>query len=405
MVGRALVLLAAVILLLTGSPGPGTASGKITGPQNDVFFLYQPGFPASETANFGKTGTVHVTADAAVLLDADTGQVLYAKNPHQRRPIASTTKIMTALLAIECGDLDDMVRVSPRAAGVEGSSIYLGAGEKLTLEELVYGALMHSGNDACVAIAEHIAPREDIFVQWMNRRAVMLGLKNSTFMNTNGLPHKDHLSTAYDLAVIARKALQNPVFNHIVSTRNHVIKGPGGQRHLSNTNQMLWGYKGADGVKTGTTSAAGRCLVSSASRDGRRQIAVVLHSDDRYGDSVRLLDYGFAGFKNEAVAVKGDPAAYIKVRDGVESQVSAGCARDVVVTVPVGGDSGVEKIVKKETEITAPVMPGQVTGSLLVLVNGEPAAGADLTANKGVDRLPAYRLVYDRIKKRLLDRL
>ena len=399
MVGRSLVLLAALIFSLTGSPGPGAASGKMTGLQNDVFFLYQPGFPAAETANFGKAGTVYVTADAAVLLDADTGQVLYAKNPHQRRPIASTTKIMTALLAIECGDLDHMVRVSPRAVGVEGSSIYLGAGEKLTLEELVYGALMHSGNDACVAIAEHIAPREDIFVQWMNRRAVMLGLKNTTFMNTNGLPHKDHLSTAYDLAVIAGRALQNPVFSHIVSTRNHVIKGPGGQRRLSNTNQMLWGYKGADGVKTGTTSAAGQCLVSSASRDGRRQIAVVLHSDDRYGDSARLLDYGFACFKNEAVAQKGDHAAYVKVRDGVEGRVSAGCARDVVVTVPVGGDGGVEKIIKKETEIKAPVMPGQVTGSLLVLVNGEPAAAADLIANKGVDRLPVYGLLYQRIKK------
>lgn len=399
MVFKSLVLLAALIISLTGSPGSGWASGKAPGLQNDVFFLYEPGFPASEAANFGKPSTMHVTADAAVLLDAGTGQVLYAKNPHQRRPIASTTKIMTALLAIECGELNKVVRVSPRAAGVEGSSIYLGAGERLTLEELVYGALMHSGNDACVAISEHIAPREDIFVQWMNRRAVMLGLKNTTFMNTNGLPHKDHLSTAYDLAVIAGRALQNPVFSKIVSTRNHVIKGPGGQRHLSNTNQMLWGYQGADGVKTGTTGAAGKCLVSSASRDGRRQIAVVLHSDDRYGDSRRLLDYGFACFKNEAVARKGEHFTYIKVRDGIESRVSAGCDRDVLVTVPVDGDKGMEKIVNKENEIAAPVMPGQVTGSLLVLVNGEPAAAAGLTVINGVDKLPAYRLLYRNVKK------
>jgi D-alanyl-D-alanine carboxypeptidase (penicillin-binding protein 5/6) len=389
-----------LFLWFTGAAVSEAATGKLPGVENDVFYQYEPGFPASVAANNGKNSTVGITADAAVLMDADTGQLLYAKNPHRRMPIASTTKIMTALLAIECGNLGSPVMVSSRAAGVEGSSIYLRAGESLVLEELVYGALMHSGNDACVAIAEHVASREDIFVQWMNLRAGLLGLKNTTFMNTNGLPHKDHLSSAFDLAVIARSALHNPVFKKIVSTKYHEIKGPGGKRHLSNTNQLLWGYQGADGVKTGTTNAAGKCLVSSASRDGRRLIAVVLHSADRYGDSTRLLDHGFNGFKNELVVQRASPMAFVKVSNGVAGLVPAGCTRDIVVAVPVGGEGHVERIVKKEAVVTAPVAPGQVLGSLLVLVNGEPVAGSDLTAVAGVEKLSTLRRMYGDMKER-----
>lgn len=215
------------ILTLSAALGGGAAHGQETGFQNDVFLVYDPGRPAFPAGAFNNGG-VALTADAAVVMDADTGQVLYAKNACQPRPFASTTKIMTALLAIECGNLKDMVTVSPRAAGVEGSSIYLRAGEKLLLEELVYGALMNSGNDACVAIAEHVAGSEDIFVRWMNCKARQLGLKNTHFSNTNGLPHKEHLSSAHDLAVLTRHALKNPVFSRIVAGKKHVISGPRG---------------------------------------------------------------------------------------------------------------------------------------------------------------------------------
>ncbi|MFZ5633124.1 MAG: D-alanyl-D-alanine carboxypeptidase family protein [Bacillota bacterium] len=365
--------------------------------QDDVFFLYEPGLPAFPAGNFNKSGLVTVTADAAVVMDADTGQVLYAKNPHQPRPIASTTKIMTALLAIECGDLKGVVTVSPRAAGVEGSSIYLRAGERLSLEELLYGALMHSGNDACVAIAEYIAGREEIFVDWMNYKARLLGLKHTHFSNTNGLPHKEHLSSAYDLATITRHALKNPVFNKIVATRGHAISGPWGRRLLSNTNQMLWSYQGANGVKTGTTNAAGQCLVSSASREGRRLIAVVLHSDSRYADSIRLLDYCFANFKNQTVARSGEAFSSISVRDGTETRVPVGCLKDVVVTVPVKKNGAIEEIVMKDREIVAPVKPGQAVGKLLVLDGGEPVTETDLVTFGQVERLPVYRQVYNRI--------
>lgn len=369
--------------------------------QNDVFFLYEPKLPIVSAENFNLNNSLMVTADAAVVMDSDTGQVLYAKNPHQRRPIASTTKIMTALLAIECGDLKGVVTVSPRAAGVEGSSIYLRAGEKLALEELVYGALMNSGNDACVAISEHIAGREEIFVDWMNLKACLLGLKNTHFSNTNGLPHKEHLSTAFDLAVLTRFALKNPAFGKIVATKGYVISGPRGPRHLSNTNQMLWSYPGANGVKTGTTSAAGKCLVSSADRKGRRLIAVVLHSDNRYSDSIKLLDYGFSNFKSQTVVKRGETVSFAGVSDGIKTRVPAVSSEDVAVTVPVKGTDAIEKVVMMEREISAPVSSGVPAGKLLILVGGEPVAETELLIKENVDKLPVYRIVYNKIRNEL----
>lgn len=393
------VTLFILAFLLFSGLGGQAAAGQTAGLLNDVFFLYDPELPAATAGNSGLKNSPAVTADAAVVMDADTGMILYAKNLHQPRPIASTTKIMTALLAIECGDLQGMVTVSPRAAGVEGSSIYLRAGEKLTLEELLYGALMNSGNDACVAIAEHVAGREEIFVHWMNRKASLLGLKNTHFSNTNGLPHKEHLSSAYDLAVLTRHALNNPVFSRIVASRQHVISGPRGQRHLSNTNQMLWSYKGANGVKTGTTSAAGHCLVSSACRDGRRLIAVVLHSDNRYADSIKLLDYGFNNYKNVAAVRSWEAVAEITVWDGVKPVAPVGCARDVVVTVPAKGPDVVEKIIVLNQGVKAPVKPGLVAGSLLIMVDGNPAAWEKMITLEQVDKLPVYGLVYSRIRE------
>ncbi|KUK81254.1 MAG: D-alanyl-D-alanine carboxypeptidase, partial [Pelotomaculum thermopropionicum] len=228
-----------------------------------------------------------VTARAAILMDAETGRVLYAKNAEQKRPPASTTKIMTALLALEGGNLQQEVTVSPRAAMVGEASLDLLTGEKLSLEDLIYGAMLRSGNDACVAIAEHIAGTEANFVLMMNQKARLIGAINTNFKNTNGLPAKNHYTTTRDLALITRYALKNTNFKKIVSTRDRVI-GTQNMHYLNNTNRLLWNYSWVDGVKTGTTNEAGNCLVASATREGRQLISVVFYSDNRWQDSIKL---------------------------------------------------------------------------------------------------------------------
>lgn len=249
-------------------------------------------------------GTVYsipkVNAPSAILLDGKTGEVIYEKNAHEQRPPASTTKILTALLAIECGDLDTVVQVSSNAASVGEASINLAPGDKLKLEELLHGALMKSGNDACVAISETIAPSEEEFVGLMNLKAKILGAENTNFCNTNGLPHRDHLTTAYDLAVITKYALDNSIFSQIVGKKFYTMdwEEPSKKKQLKNTNQLLWTYSWATGVKTGTTVKAGKCLVASAENNGNEMIVVVLHSSDRFGDARRLLEYGFEKKEN-----------------------------------------------------------------------------------------------------------
>ena len=244
--------------------------------------------------NAWATSDPTITAAAAVAIDAETGVILYQKDAFKLKAPASTTKILTAILAIESGRLDELVTVSKRAAAVGESSIHLRTNDQLTLRELVHGALIKSGNDACVAIAEHLSPTEEEFVGMMNFKARLIGAYNTTFYNTNGLPHRYHLTTAYDLALIARYALQNPVFSKIVVTKEYTLHwtNPRRSAYIRNTNKLLWTLPGATGVKTGTTNQAGNCLVASAMNNGHHIIAVVLNSRNRYGDAQKLLEYG-----------------------------------------------------------------------------------------------------------------
>lgn len=230
-----------------------------------------------------------------ILMDAATGRILAERNARQKRPPASTTKIITGVLALELAQGDSIVKVSKNAALTEGSALGLVEGEVITLESLLYGALLWSGNDACAAISEHIAGSQELFSYLMNGKAFLLGTEKSTFKNPHGLPAKGHYSSAYDLAIIARYALKNPNFAKIVGTKTKVISSlsPHQKKHLYNTNQLLWGSIGANGVKTGTTSEAGACLVASAKQNGKQLITVVLNSPDRYRDTIRLLEYGF----------------------------------------------------------------------------------------------------------------
>ena len=219
-----------------------------------------------------------------IVMERTSKRVLKSSNPDMRLPMASTTKAMTALVAIENGNLTDVVTVPKEAVGIEGSSIYLKEGEKFTLEELLYGLMLRSGNDSAVTIAVHIAGSVDGFVQMMNERAEKMGLKNTHFSDPHGLGGDDHYTSAYDLAAIASEALSNESFKRIVSTKYITVEGSEDRetRYFANKNKILYNYSGATGVKTGYTVDAGRCLIASSERNGMEVVAVALNYYDYF---------------------------------------------------------------------------------------------------------------------------
>ncbi len=260
-----------------------------------------------------------VSADAAILVEARTGTILYEKNSHVRRPGASTTKIMTALLVLERGDLSEEVTITREMVQTFGSMMNLRVGSKHLLAEILYGILMKSANDGALAAAIYLAGSQAAFADWMNQRAEALGLKDTHYVNPHGHTATNHYTSAYDLARLAAHALANWQFAEIVGSAQVTHDLPDddtGPVVFYNTNRLLSYYPGASGVKTGTTSAAGKCLVSSAKRGDTELIAVVLHSDDRYRDAVALLDYGFATYGVSSYGGLGDPAAVFRVTYG-----------------------------------------------------------------------------------------
>lgn len=253
-----------------------------------------------------------IGAASAILVDAADGKVLWSHNPDERRAIASTTKVMTALVALEEADPTEPVTASARAEAVGAddplvTELELVEGEQLTVEELLYGLMLPSGNDAAVALAEHVGGSIEGFARLMNDRARRLGAVDTNFVTPNGLDHPDAYSTAADLAVIARAAMDNETFARIVGTRRHEIGRPGepGYRELVNRNELLGQLPGANGMKTGNTRMAGPSLVASAARAGESRIAVVLGSPEVFGESAELLEYGFAGFRRHFAARAG----------------------------------------------------------------------------------------------------
>lgn len=282
-------------------------------------------------------------AQSAALIDVTSGRILYSKDGDKELRIASLTKIMTAIVAIEQGKLDDKVKVSSTAFAKEGSSLYLKLGEEMTLENMLYGLMLRSGNDAASAIAEHVGGSEEGFVLLMNKKAEEIGLKHSHFMNPHGLDADGHYSTANDLARLTAYALHNPVFKRIVATEDRSAPNPNESWEYSwhNKNKMLRLYEGADGVKTGYTKKAFRCLVSSATRNGQQLAAVTLNDGNDWNDHARMLDFGFENFPLVEIAQKEQPVANTDVITGrgftyplAESEKSAVTKRLVLTTNP-----------------------------------------------------------------------
>lgn len=330
-----------------------------------------------------------VGADAAVMIEGATGEILYAKNPNKLRPPASTTKIMTAGLVLSTERLKGLVKVSQKAGSVGESSMYLEAGQVLSVEDLIYGALLPSGNDACVALAEALSGDEKSFAQRMTLQAHLLGAFNTNFCNSNGLPDQAHLTTALDLALITRWALTNRNFAKIVSTKEKVIPFPdrGWNRYLKNTNKLLWEYPWADGVKTGTTNAAGCCLVASATKEGRQLIVVLLNSPSRFQEAKELLEFGFSKFELVSLFKQGEQFIQLPVEKGQSDLVPVIIKEDMITVMPQGGRKKLEKILKLNYFPALPLEKGRVLGSLTLLYEGKPIKTTDLLA--GATVLPA----------------
>lgn len=312
-----------------------------------------------------------IKAAAAVLLDGDSGQVLFERNAHVRRAPASTTKIMTSLLAVESGRLDDYVTISRRAASVGESTIYLKEGERLTLRQLTYGVLLSSGNDASTAVAEFLGGgSETRFVEMMNARAQALGLKNTHFNNPHGLPAEHHYSSAYDLSLLLKEATRNATWNQIAETKWKRIPGFGKAdgRTLRNHNKTLWNYPHATGGKTGFTNAAGRCFVGSAKRGDRRVIQTVLASADLWSETHALLSYGLDHFENVALAKEGEIVGTVPIHAGESRVVEVIAPRDVSVCVPKGEVDRIalQQVWQLPDALVAPVNVRQPVGKLIV---------------------------------------
>jgi D-alanyl-D-alanine carboxypeptidase (penicillin-binding protein 5/6) len=343
-----------------------------------------------------------VSASAAVLMDVETGQLYFTKNATRRADPASLTKLMTAVVAVENGKLDDVVNITSRSSSVEmGSIIDLRKGDKILLEELLKAALITSANDSTVAIAEHVGGSHDNFVRMMNVKAAALGLFGTRYVNTNGYHHPNHYTTARDLAVLTRYALGLPKINELVQTREaavHWVEPQKREEKIGNSNRLLSaGYEGIDGVKTGTTPLAGNCLIASATREGRRLIAVALNCYDRYRDCATLLDYGFKVVKPVTVAEAGGKITQANVTGGFQPSVDAVAENKLEVKVDPDFLPKLEQRLEVKEAVPAPVKRDQILGQAVYFLEGQEIGRIDLVAAVDVPRRGWYRQMWDKV--------
>ncbi|HIY22556.1 MAG TPA: D-alanyl-D-alanine carboxypeptidase [Candidatus Flavonifractor merdigallinarum] len=337
--------------------------------------------------------TPAVDAGAAVLMEQETGAVLCEENAHDKLEPASVTKVMTLLLVMEALDSgglskEDMVTVSAHAASMGGSQVYLKEGETMSVDDLLKAVAVASGNDAAVALAEHLAGSEEAFVARMNERAQELGMVDTHFVNCTGLPAAGHLTTAYDIALMSRELMvHHPDIQTYTTIWMDSLRN--GQFQLANTNKLLRRYPGATGLKTGSTDAAGYCLSATAERDGMALIAVILKaptSDARLSAAETLLNYGFANYTLVDVQ-PGQALPPVTVRLGQVSQVQPVLSAPGRVLVERSQVDAVTTQVELAADVEAPVEPGQILGRLSVRVNGEERQTLPLVAAQGVARI------------------
>lgn len=327
-----------------------------------------------------------VKAASAIIVDVVTGQVVWEKNSRVRRPMASTTKIMTATLVLESGRLDDTVTFSQHARATPYANLNAKPGERFKMMDLLYAIMLRSSNDSCVAVGEHLSGAAWKFAAQMTARARELGAADTNFVTTNGLYHKDHYSTAYDLALMARHAMQYPLFNEVVGTKSKTIGRSLNWKDtlIRNHNKFLSRYDGADGVKTGYVRQSGRCLVASATRPEQGQpwrlVTVVLNSADTYGDSERMMDWARQYYQPVFLARAGEAVAVARVQGGKQKEVPLLASSDLRAVVRRDLGNNAEREIRALQGQPAPIAQNQVSGQLVGLVGGREVARVDLVA-------------------------
>ncbi len=344
-----------------------------------------------------------LAADSYILLDFASGKVLAEKDPDKRVEPASITKLMTAYLvdkALESGDigLTDMVTISEKAWRMKGSKMFIEVGKQVSVEELIKGMIIQSGNDATVALAEHIAGSEQAFAEYMNHQASLLGMKNSHFVNSTGWPHQDHYSTARDIALLSQAIIRDyPQTYRYYKEKEYTFN----DIRQFNRNRLLWRDDSVDGLKTGHTEAAGFCLASSAKRDDMRLISVVLGTDSdkaRTQNSQTLLNYGFRFFETQKLYSANEVLKQARVWYGDQEQVSLGVQHDVYVTIARGQYKNLDASIEIDQRIAAPIAAGQELGLLKVKLGDEVIVSQPLVAMQSINDGGIVQKVIDSIK-------
>ncbi len=326
---------------------------------------------------------LELSATSAVILEAQTGEILFEKNADKKMGMASTTKIMTALVALEKGKAEDIVKISPHAAKVEGSSMYLKEGEKITLENLVYGLMLQSGNDAATAIAEHISGSEKKFAKLMNKKAKEVGISNTNFTNPHGLSEDNHYTTATDLARITAYALKDKTFSEIVSTKSKTIERQEmGKTTLVNHNKLLRSEKDCIGVKTGFTKATGRCLVTAWEKDNMKIICVTLNAGDDWNDHRKMKNFAYENYKATLYGRGGTVAKKVRVKEGRNRSVSVLYEDDIYLLEEKGGEWEITFDIPDS--VSAPIEKGEVVGQIVAENQNGKKIFFDAVAEKDV---------------------
>lgn len=340
---------------------------------------------------------INLSGESYILIDSSTGRVLCEKNAHNKMPMASTTKIMTALVALENGRFNDKLTIGNQSVGIEGSSIYLKEGEIITLKDMLYGLMLRSGNDSAVAIASHICNSTEEFVSLMNKKAKSIGALNTNFINPHGLHDNLHYSTAYDMALITKSAFEYEEFKNIVKSKTYLANREK-DNYFYNKNKTLWEYNGGDGVKIGYTMKAGRCLVSSASRNGMQIIAVSLNARDWFNDNYKLLDYGFNNYRPHLIYDEGQFFKKTNIINGEKGYINLIAEKSFIYPLKEGERERIKINIEIKNNIQAPIEKGTEIGSIYTYLNGQLINKGNLVVKDSINKTTIIHRLINKLK-------